>query len=917
MKTIRSSIVRFTLCVGVCGVAVAQESIDSLMRRDSVRYSWTHRTWTGNELRHLPSRTLEGLMTFTPGITRVNSSLYARGSRVGEIEYRFGGMPVLDRWTNTNAIPFIPEMLERVDVHTGAYHADLGSFGGGVVEMQLREAGDEFSAQALVLTDDFAPPGKQILNTSSYGWTSAVVTVGTPLPFESKLFVAGEFAKQANRIPMYLEPINITLDRDPVVYPQYQPPPEPFVIGRNHVPSQSADRSVLQWNLTTRFAGPLVEFFGSTSLERSRDITWPTAVRNYYRQQRIPWSEQNATFAALRVSEEVMDGFRVSGAVAYSRQRTYTNDPDLGESWRLYADSAANAAKGYPNFTSRYYGPTGYSSIIYFFFDHASAPTNTYQQESSNTWTANIQAEVDLSDSWKLTFAGEAEWWTLRHFRVGSISGVSNLDFNQDGVNDRVFTSAEDERIYTKGALQITNFGYTYRGAETDEGMEGPRKPSFMSASVASAWHEEGFSVDAGLRAQWIDLAMPTVPRQRNPVTGGYDWQDLDAIWNFNLSSFRNGALTTTGVESFILPRLSIQYAMSPGRVYVSYGEYVETLPHKELQLDDQRMAQLLNPVGRVPYNLGGDLITFRIRPSRTSQTEIGAEFPVAPGVTLTGVAYHKTMTGQVQMGRLPSTTPNDAELVAYDNSGESNASGMEFGVDVHPSGSFGLGFRYAWSQHQGVGSYPRSNRQYFTDEYGPDRAQAPPPILRPLDYGRTHRALILLNFIPEEDAMLHGLDLRTIATFESGTPYTKEQTEPMYLGSSTPWNIAVRGLQDVRTFRPDEPTNASRTPWIATVDVALSYEFIAGPTQITVFTLITNLFDTKNVLNVYPKTGSPSSDGWLGSEFAPNFVAAYPQYEQFYRAINLQDRWAYMSVTGNDIYGTPRQIQVGVKVGI
>jgi hypothetical protein len=607
----------FTGTVALCLSTLAigqEEQTDSTAAARAVSHGWTYRTFTNDELRHFPSRTLEGLMTFTPGITRVNSNLYARGSRAGEMEYRFGGMPVFDRWTNTNALPFIPEMLERVNVHTGAYGADLGSFGGGIVEMQLREAGSEFSVEALVLTDDFAPPGKQIFNTSSYGWTTAVVTIGTPLPFETKLFVAGEFAKQANRIPMYLEPINITLDRDPVVYPQYQPPPEPFVIGRNHVPSQSADRSVLQWNMTTRYAGPLVEFFGSTSLERFRDITWPTAVRHYYRQRRIPWSEQNATFAALRVSEEVLEGFRVSGAVSYARQRTYTNDPDLGESWRLYADSAANAAKGYPNFTSRYYGPTGYSSIIYFFFDHASAPTNTYQQESSNTWTAHVQAQLDLSDSWKFELVGEAEWWTLRLFRVVSIPGLSNLDFNQDGVIDRVFASEEEERMYTKGALGITNFGYTFRGSETEGGIDAPRKPSVMTASATSSWHEDGFSVDAGLRAQWIDLGMPTVPPQLNPVTGGYDWQDLDAIWDFNLQKFHDGALTMSEVESFVLPRLSFQYDISPGRVYASYGAYVETLPQRDLQLDQRRLSQSLDPLRRVYYNIGGDVITFRVR---------------------------------------------------------------------------------------------------------------------------------------------------------------------------------------------------------------------------------------------------------------------------------------------------------------
>jgi hypothetical protein len=173
------------------------------------------------------------------------------------------------------------------------------------------------------------------------------------------------------------------------------------------------------------------------------------------------------------------------------------------------------------------------------------------------------------------------------------------------------------------------------------------------------------------------------------------------------------------------------------------------------------------------------------------------------------------------------------------------------------------------------------------------------------------------MNVTPDENSPIHGFDLRAIATIESGTPYTREQGGHYTLGSSSVWMFGVRSLQDVRTQRLVEPTNASRTPWIATVDLSFSYEFLVGPARLTVFTLITNLFDTKNVLNVYPKTQSPSTDGWLSSEFVPNYVEAFPQYEQFYRAINLQNRWAYMSVTGNDIYGTPRQIQVGARVAL
>jgi hypothetical protein len=92
---------------------------------------------------------------------------------------------------------------------------------------------------------------------------------------------------------------------------------------------------------------------------------------------------------------------------------------------------------------------------------------------------------------------------------------------------------------------------------------------------------------------------------------------------------------------------------------------------------------------------------------------------------------------------------------------------------------------------------------------------------------------------------------------------------------------------------------------------------------NVEVYARVLNLFNTKHVLNVFPTTGTPYDDGWLKSPFAEPYKGI-PGYEDFYRAINLQNRWAYTAVgdifgnlgqqVGNDLFGTPRQIRLGVK---
>jgi hypothetical protein len=89
---------------------------------------------------------------------------------------------------------------------------------------------------------------------------------------------------------------------------------------------------------------------------------------------------------------------------------------------------------------------------------------------------------------------------------------------------------------------------------------------------------------------------------------------------------------------------------------------------------------------------------------------------------------------------------------------------------------------------------------------------------------------------------------------------------------------------------------------------------FYLGRINLDLYVNVLNLLNTRNVINVYPMTGTAEDDGWLSSPFAAPFYAI-PDYVDFYRTINGQNRWSYQLATGNDIYGLPRQIRVGLRL--
>jgi hypothetical protein len=109
---------------------------------------------------------------------------------------------------------------------------------------------------------------------------------------------------------------------------------------------------------------------------------------------------------------------------------------------------------------------------------------------------------------------------------------------------------------------------------------------------------------------------------------------------------------------------------------------------------------------------------------------------------------------------------------------------------------------------------------------------------------------------------------------FNSGSPYTRK-TVPGGIGTSFPDRITEGGI------------NGARMPWNFRLDMRLERDFVIGknskhPMYLNIYLRIQNLFNTRNILNVYSVTGSPTDDGFLTMQTSPglgllsNFAQSY-----------------------------------------
>jgi hypothetical protein len=190
------------------------------------------------------------------------------------------------------------------------------------------------------------------------------------------------------------------------------------------------------------------------------------------------------------------------------------------------------------------------------------------------------------------------------------------------------------------------------------------------------------------------------------------------------------------------------------------------------------------------------------------------------------------------------------------------------------------------------------------------------PSLIYNLDQNQAHRGTILMDYRfakGDGGSILQGLGLNAILSFNSGHNYTKIE-EPLNLGQANAWTVGMRATADPRSRNPVEALNSSTTPWNFNVDLNFEKLLYFSRFNVKVYANVLNAFNSKNIINLYPTTGTDDDDGWLKNPLAGQYIAI-PNYEAFYSAINLDNGWGYRWATGNELWSNPRQIRLGVMI--
>jgi outer membrane receptor protein involved in Fe transport len=892
------------------------------------------RIQTGEDIENLPVRGVTAAIALNPGIVQQNGQLFIRGGRAEEVGYYLEGTSTRnvfgrDRTLGASAdeafgteraenlTTVIPEALEEFQVQAGGFNAQYGGSNSGIVRQTLRSGGTEMKGSFLAETDRFTGQNEEALGTYSYGYSNYVATLSGPLVGEHiKFFVAGENRFDRDWAVKFWPGFRFT-DLPDANYDAtigslgFDDTVGVLEVLPGNLPGMSRNRYTGNGTITFDYNPIIVRLGGSISWQEIHGTAF--VIPEIFNLGRLPVTEASDFLLNAKVTHIISPKVLYEVNVGYGDNRDKRFDPDLGDDFLKYGDSLANAAFGYHyrNYTNgpgnSNFGagsPTGYN-LYGFPFDRYGEPQTAFQKRSQTRLVGSVDVTAQLGSVHEFKFGGSFESYELRLFGITRPGAGTVLNWYRNNP-DLARTPGPDRDYAVGNNAGANNYGYDFYGNEIDGGLDGPKQPKFFAGYIQDKIEYDDLIVNVGLRLDIFDT--DDIVFIDDPTTTAIEGPDNPSV---DPETF---LYKETGVEekkafSAVSPRLGFSFPVTDQTVFhVQYGKFVQPPALNNLYLG--RLAQGTSFEGGnfIPNPVG-----FGLDPERTTQYEVGFTQQISDFASFDITAYYKDIKGQIQVQR--QNTLATAEASGYNtlvNGDFATTKGVEFSMSLRRVNRIQAQINYTFADARGTGSTSVSAVSAIENE------TLYPTVISPLDFNNAHRGSVNFDYRFGKDdggPILERLGANVLFTFNSGHPFT------LSTGSIGQQGVEQGALveNDPRNSNPLEAVNSSTTPANFNIDLRLDKTVDIGPLTTNFFVYVQNLLNTKNVINVYRRTGNAEDDGFLSNEsLSGSVVAGRGQgYVDLYRAINLGHGTHYFSVTGDELWGTPRQIRFGMKIEI
>ena len=443
------------------------------------------------------------------------------------------------------------------------------------------------------------------------------------------------------------------------------------------------------------------------------------------------------------------------------------------------------------------------------------------------------------------------------------------------------------------GYRSFNNYGYDLFGNSIDNGIYAPKHPVFASGYIQDKLELSDLIINAGLRYDYINMDSWQWENPLNPTSTGDTHLPID--------------LTDGSTFSYVSPRLGFSFPVTDRTVFhMQYGKFVQA---PSLDITYRGILQVSTVI--TAANLYSNPIAYNPQPIRTTQYEIGFTQQFTDFAAMDITAFYKDIKGQVQYTEVQTEAgAAKAQYAAFINQDFATTKGLEFSLKVRRIQRVRAEINYTYSDAKGTNSFVASGIGSV------EVSKNVPTVILPLTYDQTHRGSIILDYRFGKDdggPILQQLGLNLLFTFNSGHPYTLAQgIDVTGLGQARDNTGGLIPALDTRGRRTSGPVNQATTPWYYNLDLRVDKTVSLYNLDVNFYVYVMNVLNTKNVINVYDRTGNGYDDGFLDS--TPG-QAEPPQFRDLYSNLNLGNQQAAETVMNINMFSAPRQIRAGVLI--
>jgi hypothetical protein len=786
----------------------------------------TSRVVSTKEIMAMPNASANNVIGNTAGVVTSGGQMNVRGGRSDEMAFFVDGVSVTDALSGAMGAQINTAAIEEVMVITGGFNAEYGEAMSGVVNVVTKEGGDKFNLYGRYTTDMY-------MMDNSRNYNKGELSIGGPLPFLNNnlgYFLSGELTNTDDIRPAFM--------------------PEKYYV---HDPSQDyfwADTiqySMAEWDPADSVG--LIGWKGDWADSSAED--WAAEkVRRIAAGYIRGWKEYDENY----LPHGDFNSYRVQGKLTYKIPAWqakitvggFANRDQRGSytsSFKYWLDSyyslLQKSYQGNVNWRHQISKTTFYNiAINKFSTSTQTGVRDTVAEKDRNWWEDYTFLSDEDADNDGMFDAYEGQAYATN---VDNPYGVSGVFYTYGLARLWEKTRAS----YVAGKIDVTSqvdkYNQVVGGIEVKQHDvftknnslpwdkvpfedEYNFKPITGAAYLQDKLEFQGFIVNAGLR---LDFMMPESQKK---------------VDNFNLTDTASYVDAETKYK--ISPRLGISHPVSEKTVlHISYGHFFQQPQLQYLYESLQANIARGNTVMGNP-DLGAQ---------RTIAYEIGFNQQFTNDLAGDITVYYKDIFDLLGTRRMTDAS-SGLEYSAFMNAEYGNVRGFEATINKRASanGIFSGKLSYSLMLAKGTASDPWEGYNRYIYGGGTDPATGlPVPFPKTdsyLEYDQRHTFSVSTNFDLDDKygpsiagfKPLANLSINLLNNIGSGFPYTILDSKGNQIGD----------------------VNEGRMPWTWNCDLLVTRSFKVAGVNLQLDFEILNLFNRKNVNNVYAVTGDVDNDG-------------------------------------------------------